>query len=173
MSNEKFIFKIAEFFSINMNDKEEFNNLNRIITPIEIRWEVFNSEGYITYQAPNGKVALEIVRDETPDIVLLDMKIPGMDGLEILKQIKLMKPHMNVIMMTAYGELDMIKVLRRTDYTLCTLWRVSSLRSVGIRSTYEGVTDLLYYARDRCQALVYFSTNNCGIIIRVQDVGYI
>lgn len=71
--------------------------------------EVFNSEGYITYQAPNGKVALEIVREETPDIVLLDMKIPGMDGLEILKQIKQMKPQMNVIMMTAYGELDMIK----------------------------------------------------------------
>lgn len=42
MSNEKFIFKIAEFFSINMNDKEEFNNLNRIITPIEIRWEVYH-----------------------------------------------------------------------------------------------------------------------------------
>ncbi|MGZ9586757.1 response regulator [Paenibacillus marinisediminis] len=71
--------------------------------------EVFGSEGYITYQAPNGKVALDIVRNETPDIVLLDMKIPGMDGLEILKQIKLMEPDMNVVMMTAYGELDMIK----------------------------------------------------------------
>lgn len=71
--------------------------------------EVFNSEGYTTFQAPNGKVALDIVQEETPDIVLLDMKIPGMDGLEILKQIKLMKPNMNVIMMTAYGELDMIK----------------------------------------------------------------
>ncbi|EPY07010.1 hypothetical protein AZ66_00070 [Paenibacillus sp. E194] len=71
--------------------------------------EVFSSEGYTTYQASNGKMALEIVREESPDIVLLDMKIPGMDGLEILKQIKLMKPHMNVIMMTAYGELDMIK----------------------------------------------------------------
>ncbi len=71
--------------------------------------EVFSSEGYMTYQASNGKIALDIVRDEVPDIVLLDMKIPGMDGLEILKQIKQMKPHMNVIMMTAYGELDMIK----------------------------------------------------------------
>ncbi|WP_269671013.1 response regulator [Paenibacillus sp. 481] len=71
--------------------------------------EVFSSEGYMTYQASNGKTALEIVRDHAPDIVLLDMKIPGMDGLEILKQIKQMKPYMNVIMMTAYGELDMIK----------------------------------------------------------------
>nr|WP_209853242.1 response regulator [Paenibacillus sediminis] len=71
--------------------------------------EVFNSEGYNTFQAANGKIALEIVKNESPDLVLLDMKIPGMDGLEILKHIKAMNPNIKVIMMTAYGELDMIK----------------------------------------------------------------
>jgi two-component system response regulator (stage 0 sporulation protein F) len=71
--------------------------------------EVFSSEGYITYQASNGKLALEIVRNDTPDLVLLDMKIPGMDGLEILKHIKKIDASVKVIMMTAYGELDMIK----------------------------------------------------------------
>ncbi|GKU77710.1 response regulator [Paenibacillus sp. L3-i20] len=71
--------------------------------------EVFNSEGYDTFQAPNGKIALEIVKRDAPDLVLLDMKIPGMDGLEILKHIKAMDPSIKVIMMTAYGELDMIK----------------------------------------------------------------
>ncbi|MHA0858417.1 response regulator [Paenibacillus sp. CMAA1364] len=72
--------------------------------------EVFNSEGYDTFQAANGKLALELVRCQSPDIVLLDMKIPGMDGLEILKNIKEINADINVIMMTAYGELDMIKV---------------------------------------------------------------
>lgn len=71
--------------------------------------EVFSNEGYDTYQASNGKLALEIVRNVTPDLVLLDMKIPGMDGLDILKHIKIMNPAIKVIMMTAYGELDMIK----------------------------------------------------------------
>lgn len=71
--------------------------------------EVFSSEGYTTYQAANGKTALEIVEKHTPDLVLLDMKIPGMDGLEILKHLKEMNPSIKVIMMTAYGELDMIK----------------------------------------------------------------
>ena len=71
--------------------------------------EVFNSEGYNTFQAANGKLALEIVQHESPDLVLLDMKIPGMDGLEILKHIKEINPDIKVIMMTAYGELDMIK----------------------------------------------------------------
>ncbi|MGG4105980.1 response regulator [Paenibacillus lautus] len=71
--------------------------------------EVFSSEGYETFQAANGKAALEIVKTHAPDLVLLDMKIPGMDGLEILKHIKQMNPDIKVIMMTAYGELDMIK----------------------------------------------------------------
>ncbi|MFC7682176.1 response regulator [Paenibacillus sp. GCM10028914] len=71
--------------------------------------EVFSSEGYETYQAANGKIALDIVKKNEPDLVLLDMKIPGMDGLEILKHIKQMNPNIKVIMMTAYGELDMIK----------------------------------------------------------------
>jgi two-component system response regulator (stage 0 sporulation protein F) len=71
--------------------------------------EVFSSEGYQTFQAANGKLALDIVRSESPDLVLLDMKIPGMDGLDILKHIKEIDPSMKVIMMTAYGELDMIK----------------------------------------------------------------
>ncbi|WP_168123089.1 response regulator [Paenibacillus sp. HB172176] len=71
--------------------------------------EVFSSEGYNTFQAANGKLALEIVNREAPDLVLLDMKIPGMDGLEILKHIKAINSSIKVIMMTAYGELDMIK----------------------------------------------------------------
>ncbi|MBD2845597.1 response regulator [Paenibacillus sp. IB182496] len=71
--------------------------------------EVFSSEGYQTFQASNGKLALEIVKAESPNLVLLDMKIPGMDGLEILKHIKAIDRDIKVIMMTAYGELDMIK----------------------------------------------------------------
>ncbi|MCQ6563947.1 response regulator [Paenibacillus mendelii] len=71
--------------------------------------EVFSSEGYVTFQASNGKLALEIVKSEAPDLVLLDMKIPGMDGLEILKHVKAINKDIKVIMMTAYGELDMIK----------------------------------------------------------------
>jgi len=71
--------------------------------------EVFSSEGYETYQASNGKLALEIVKNVSPDLVLLDMKIPGMDGLDILKHIKSIDASIKVIMMTAYGELDMIK----------------------------------------------------------------
>lgn len=72
-------------------------------------YEVFGKEGYETFQAANGREALEIVTKQSPDLVILDMKIPGMDGLEILKEIKKIDKGIKVIMMTAYGELDMIK----------------------------------------------------------------
>ena len=71
--------------------------------------EVFQKEGYNTFQAANGLQALDIVKKHDPDLVLLDMKIPGMDGLEILKRMKVIDQDIRVIIMTAYGELDMIQ----------------------------------------------------------------
>lgn len=71
--------------------------------------EVFHKEGYQTFQAANGVQALEILTNHSPDLVLLDMKIPGMDGNEILKRMKQIDPDIKVIIMTAYGELDMIQ----------------------------------------------------------------
>ena len=52
---------------------------------------------------------LKSLNNHAPDLVLLDMKIPGMDGIEILKRIKKIDPDIRVIIMTAYGELDMIQ----------------------------------------------------------------
>lgn len=71
--------------------------------------EVLQREGYDTYQAANGLQALEIVQENVPDLVLLDMKIPGMDGIEILKRLKELYRDIKVVIMTAYGELDMIQ----------------------------------------------------------------
>ncbi|WP_082795392.1 response regulator [Alkalihalobacillus trypoxylicola] len=70
--------------------------------------EIFKKDGYQVFEAANGVLALEAIHKENPSLVLLDMKIPGMDGLEILKKLKETHPHIKVIMMTAYGELNLI-----------------------------------------------------------------
>ena len=70
--------------------------------------EILQKDGYQMFEAANGVQALKIVKEEELDLVLLDMKIPGMDGIEILKRIKEDKPEIGVIMMTAYGELNLI-----------------------------------------------------------------
>ncbi|MBX5436129.1 MAG: response regulator [Alicyclobacillaceae bacterium] len=71
--------------------------------------EALGKEGHQVFQAPNGPAALDIIRRENPDLILLDMKIPGMDGLEILRNIRKLNVDVKVIMMTAYGELDLIQ----------------------------------------------------------------
>lgn len=71
--------------------------------------EVFSKEGFETLSAANGREALEIFSVKRPELVLLDMKIPGMDGIEILKQLKQKCEGVKVVMMTAYGELDLIE----------------------------------------------------------------
>ncbi|PFR91513.1 response regulator [Priestia megaterium] len=71
--------------------------------------EVLQKEGYTTFQAANGFQAIDITKEQAPDLVLLDMKIPGMDGIEILKRLKEHDETIKVIIMTAYGELDMIQ----------------------------------------------------------------
>lgn len=71
--------------------------------------EVFTKEGFRVLTAGSGKEALEKTADICPDLVLLDMKIPGMDGLEILRRLKERRTDVLAIMMTAYGELDLIE----------------------------------------------------------------
>lgn len=70
--------------------------------------ELFIKEGYETRAAATGEEALEIVKNEKIDLILLDIKIPGMDGIDILKRINKMNKDVKVIMMTAYGELNLL-----------------------------------------------------------------
>lgn len=71
--------------------------------------EVFAKDNIKIYQASNGKQALEVIQHEKPDLILLDMKMPGMDGIELLRRLKHLNSRAKVIMMTAYGELDMVE----------------------------------------------------------------
>ena len=70
--------------------------------------EVFKREGYITHLAANGIEALKIYEQAHIDCVLLDMKIPGMNGIEILQKLKEKNENLPVMMMTAYGEQELI-----------------------------------------------------------------
>lgn len=74
--------------------------------------EVLKTEGYTIFEASNGVAALEVAGQEQPDLILLDMKLPGMDGLQILKGLRTNGITASVIMMTAYGELELIDQAR-------------------------------------------------------------
>lgn len=59
--------------------------------------------GIATQTANNGKEALEMVHSSPPDVVILDLKMPDMSGLEVLERIKTMQPAIEVIMLTGHG----------------------------------------------------------------------
>lgn len=64
------------------------------------------SDGYDTVTANSGKEGLEKFKSETPDIVVTDIKMPEMDGLELLKEIKAIDPDKEVIIVTGHGDID-------------------------------------------------------------------
>ncbi|KPL13684.1 MAG: hypothetical protein AMS26_13430 [Bacteroides sp. SM23_62] len=61
-------------------------------------------EGYEVDYALNGKVGLEKALKEKPDLILLDIMLPGMDGLEICKELRRNKVDIPILMLTAKGE---------------------------------------------------------------------
>ena len=68
--------------------------------------ELLIEEGYETFTAENGTKALEIVSNNDIDLILTDMQMPHMNGIELLKAAKAVNKDIPVIMITAYGEVE-------------------------------------------------------------------
>jgi len=67
---------------------------------------ILSDEGFETLTATNGYEALKILESESPDLVLLDIWMPGMDGIDTLKEIKKNHPGLAVIMITGHGTIE-------------------------------------------------------------------
>ena len=63
-------------------------------------------EGYEVVLAPDGQTALERLREGDIDLVLSDLKMPGLTGLELLRQVRTVAPEVDVIMLTAFGTVE-------------------------------------------------------------------
>jgi two-component system, NtrC family, response regulator AtoC len=74
-----------------------------------IRWslgEGLRKAGFEILEAASGEEGLQLFTDKSPDCVLLDMRLPGFDGIEALRRMRKDNPEVPVIVMTAYGEVD-------------------------------------------------------------------
>jgi DNA-binding NtrC family response regulator len=68
--------------------------------------KLLEDEGYTVECAEDGEKAIEIVRSTHIDLMLTDMRMPGMSGIELLKQVRKIREEIGVIILTGYGEIE-------------------------------------------------------------------
>ena len=79
---------------------------------------LLEDEGFEVLTAPGGSEALEVYKSSDLDLILTDMKMPKMDGIELLENIKENDPDLPVIMMTAHGTVDKaVEAMQKGAYT--------------------------------------------------------
>jgi len=88
---------------------------------LEMVKEFLEAEGYAVKAAISGEAALQAMEGEKPDLVIMDIRMTGMSGLEALSEIKKRDPQATVIMMTAYGTTQTaIEAMKRGAYDYVT-----------------------------------------------------
>ena len=68
--------------------------------------DILGFEGYQVELAENGMIGTDLVRSTDFDIILCDIKMPDMDGIEALEKIMKMKPESTVVMISGHGTID-------------------------------------------------------------------
>jgi two-component system response regulator AtoC len=92
-------------------DKEKNKNFKILIVDDEplIRdslFEIMKIDGYKVQTAQNGEDALELLKKSSVDIVVTDLKLPKMSGVELLEGVKKLRPETEVILITGYGSIE-------------------------------------------------------------------
>ncbi len=80
-----------------VDDEERFLTTTR---------KVLHKKGYEVFTATSGAAALKVLGEKSVDVAILDVKMPGMDGIATLKEIKRYHPLVEVIMLTGHGTFE-------------------------------------------------------------------
>jgi DNA-binding NtrC family response regulator len=88
---------MKEFNILIVDDEEEFRDLTS---------KRLEKKGLKVKTAESGEKAMEILEHSYTDVVLLDVKMPGMDGIETLRRIRAMKPLVEVVLLTGHASVD-------------------------------------------------------------------
>ena len=97
---------------------------------------VLQALGYAVKGANRGEAALELMRKEPFDLMVLDYKMPGMTGFEVFQQARTLHPHMAVVLVTGHGTPEIVNEANRMGFSAILL---KPFTSDELRSTVEKV----------------------------------
>lgn len=105
----------------------------------DLLYNFFKQRKFHVMVANSGQEALDIVNKDKPNIILLDISMKGLNGLEVLEKVKAIDKNIKVIMITVHGEqetIDQAKALGADEYIIKP-FKVSYLQEVVIKKIQE------------------------------------
>jgi signal transduction histidine kinase len=130
--------------------------------------------GYQVWTAENGEEALRLFSEVQPAIVLTDIKMPGMDGIQLLQRIKAANPDTEVIMITGHGEMDLaIRSLKHEATDFITKPIHDEVLEIALKRAHERIVmraQLRHYT-DNLEQLVREQTRQLLDAERLTAVG--
>jgi DNA-binding NtrC family response regulator len=118
----------------------------------ELLSRLVQQEGYESQEAADGEEALAVIRRASPDVMLLDIRLPGLDGMEVLQQARKLDPDLPVVMITSQGTVkDAVVALRAGahDYLVKPFEHADVIRSMRNAMTNRGLRRAIQMLSDR------------------------
>jgi DNA-binding NtrC family response regulator len=100
----------------------------------------FRLKGYEVDTASNGKIAIDILESKRYDVVISDIKMPVMDGTDLLREIKAQSPMTHVIMISGYATLNNALTCMRLGALTCIFKPIEDMKELE-----EAVSDAIKY----------------------------
>ncbi|MFH0958003.1 MAG: response regulator, partial [Pseudomonadota bacterium] len=114
-----------------VDDEESVRNMMRMTLELD---------QHSVWTASDGPNALEIYKDQAPEVVLLDVRMPGMDGVEVLRRIRQLNHDAEVIVFSGHGDMDIvIECLRNGASNFLTKPVAEEVLSLSLKRSVEKV----------------------------------
>src|SRR5262245_26799593 len=119
--------------------------------------KVLQSAGYDTHEADNGQSALDEVLDNNIDIVVTDLRLPVMDGVELLKRVKASVQETEVILVTGHGTVEVaVEAIKEGAYDFIT----KPIKKAQLLRAVEKAAEKQYLSRENRQLRSQLSQSN-------------
>lgn len=84
---------------------------------VETLCDILELRGWTTLRAYDGQEAVAVTREHTPDWIVMDVRMPRLTGVEAVQAIRKVKPHVRVVLMTAFASSDLASRAERVGVT--------------------------------------------------------